>query len=75
MTKLRSACILNRLLSQSRFTTLTDSRFGRKDLLPCRLAVIERHRSKASEAHIELADVERLVSIHLSLCIGNMRNP
>ena len=75
MTKLRSACILNRLLSQGSLAALTDSRFGRKDLLPCRLSVIERHRGKASEAHIKLANIERLVTIHLSFRIGDMRNP
>ena len=75
MTGLRSACILNRLRSQSSLTALTNSLLCREDLLPCRLAVIERHRGKASKAHIELANIERLVSIHLSLRIGDMRNP
>ena len=75
MTKLRSTCILNRLRSQSSLTALTNSRLCREDLLPCRLSVIERHRGKASEANIKLANIERLVTIHLSFRIGDMRNP
>ena len=75
MTKLRSTCILNRLRSQGSLAALTNSLLCREDLLPCRLAVIERHWGKASEAHIKLANIERLVTIHLSFRIGDMRNP
>ena len=60
---------------QSSLTTLTNSRLSREDLLPCRLAIVERHWGKASKAHIELAHIERLVTIHLSLRVGDMRNP